>query len=354
MINKKENKDVFIIAEIGKNFIVSQSERSQQEYLDHAKKLIDLAVESGVDAVKFQTHNVEDEQAELKIVSPHFNGSDRYSWIKRNTEICSMDFWNEMKEHAEKRNILFFSTPMSREAAKNLEEVGVPMWKVGSGDLLDFVLLDFLAKTRKKIILSTGMSTEDEVGLAVNFLKSRDAEFSLMYCVSKYPSSPEDYNMNFILHMRKKWGVDVGFSDHSLGTDTAVAAVNAGAMIIEKHFTDSREHWGSDHKVSLLPDEFKQMVRAIRAGGKSKNIYNNVDSTFLLEEESQFRPLFRKSLVLSRDVKAGEVISPDMLYAMRPQGILGGLPSETYDEIIGKRIVKNISKYTSLNNSDIE
>src|SRR3989344_5979465 len=149
----KLNKGVFVIAELGKNFIQTEEEKSVVEYLENAKKLVKAAHEAGASAVKFQTHNAEDEQLNIKIVAPHFKG-ERYAWVTRNQNATPInEFWKPLKAYCDKLGIIFFSTPMSRGAAVKLNELGVELWKVGSGDILDFVALDFMASTKKPIII---------------------------------------------------------------------------------------------------------------------------------------------------------------------------------------------------------
>ncbi|PIP60404.1 hypothetical protein COX00_03470, partial [Candidatus Uhrbacteria bacterium CG22_combo_CG10-13_8_21_14_all_47_17] len=145
-----EDRPVFVIAEIGKNFIQSEDERSVDEYLRNAIALAQAAKDAGAHAVKYQTHTVEDEQANVEVVSPHFKGSDRYRWVKRNEDVTPMDgFWKPLKEACDKIGIPFFSTPMSRASAQKLDALNVPFWKVGSGDILDFVMLDYLRRSGK-------------------------------------------------------------------------------------------------------------------------------------------------------------------------------------------------------------
>ena len=145
-------KETFIIAEIGKNFIQTESERPVGEYLENAKVLVKAAKDAGAHAVKFQTHNVEDEQLNITVVSPHFKGADRYSWVTRNTNATPLEtFWRPLKAYCDEIGIIFHSTPMSRGAAQILQQLDVLFWKVGSGDILDFVLLDYIAKTGKPI-----------------------------------------------------------------------------------------------------------------------------------------------------------------------------------------------------------
>ena len=349
---------VFIVAEIGKNFIQTEDERPVSEYLDNAKTLVKAAKEAGADAVKFQTHNVEDEQLDIEVVSPHFKGADRYSWVKRNTRSTPLnEFWRPLKAYCDEVGIIFHSTPMSRGAAKKLNELGVQLWKVGSGDILDFALLDYIASTKKPIILSSGMSTLEEIDRTVDFLKRRGAEIVLLHCVSKYPCPPEDLRLGTIPFLKKRYAMPVGFSDHSIGVDSALAAAALGAQVIEKHFSFSRELWGSDHKVSMTPDETKTLVAGIRELERNpakrkeyleKDIVQKSvmeEGKILQEDEAAFRPYFRKSLVAGRDIPASTLVSADMLYAMRPQKYAGGLPSEEYERVLGKRTKRAIKKY---------
>lgn len=349
---------IFIVAEIGKNFIQTKEDRPVAEYLENAKRLVRAARTAGADAVKFQTHCVEDEIANIAFDAPHFKGQDRYAWVSRNAAATPVEtFWRPLKQFCDKEGIVFFSTPMSRGAARYLTKVGVPFWKVGSGDLLDFVMLDYLVLTRTPIILSAGMSTLEEVDAAVDFLKRRGAEIALLHCVSKYPCPPEDLHLRTISFFQERYHIPIGFSDHSLGIDSALAAAALGSRIIEKHFSFSRELWGSDHKVSLVPDEFAALVRGIRDVEydpekaheylERKDVAAGLGAPMkVLEEgEKEFRPFFRKTLVAARSIPAGTVFTPDMVYAMRPQQLLPGIPSEHYESVLGRRSVQDLKQY---------
>ncbi len=341
----QENQAPFVIAEIGKNFIQTKEDQPWQEYLDNAKALVLAAKEAGADAVKFQTHIFEDEQMNVDVVSPHFKGADRYSWVKRNTEATPIEFWQQLKSFCDEQGIIFFSTPMSRKAAMMLESINVPLWKVGSGDILDFVTLDYITKTKKPIIISSGMSTLEELDLSLDFLKTRQADIVLMHCVSKYPCPPEELNLQTISFLQKRFQVLVGFSDHSLGHDSVLAAVQLGAVVIEKHFSFDRTLFGADHKVSMTPAEFKAMVDDIKAGKKSTIENYGKEIKMLQEDESVFRPYFRKALVAGRDIKAGEILKAEDIYAMRPGGYIDGLPSEQFEKILGMKVIKDLKKY---------
>ncbi len=381
---QKINKGVFIIAEAGKNFIQSQEEKSVAEYLENAKKLVDEAAASGADAIKFQTHNVEDEQLNINVTSPHFKGADRYGWVKRNTLSTPVkEFWKPLKEHCDRRGIIFFSTPMSRGAAKILNEQvgvdpvrsrardgvaspgdrgaatsnGVDLWKIGSGDILDFVMLDYLRQTGKPIIISSGMSTLEEVEKAVGFLREKNLRVSLLHCVSKYPCPAEELRLRTMDLYKKKFDLPIGFSDHSVGIESSLVAVAMGARVIEKHFSLSRDLWGSDHKVSMTPGELAGLVAGVKRIEADPAERERVLATefakktmaeegkVLQEGEAVFRPLFRKSLMAARDIEAGETVNAEMLYAMRPQQYAGGLPSEEYPNILGKEVKKAIKRF---------
>jgi N,N'-diacetyllegionaminate synthase len=342
----------FIIAEAGKNFIQTADERSVEEYLENAKALALAAKTAGADAIKFQTHTVEDEQLDIHVVSPHFKGSDRYAWVTRNTRATPRDqFWKPLKAYCDEIGILFFSTPMSRGAAQLLQSLNVQLWKVGSGDMLDFVLLDYLAATKKPIIISSGMSTLEELDRMVAFLHKHHAQFTLLHCVSKYPCPAEELNLASIAFLKERYTIPIGFSDHSLDDKSAVAAVALGATVIERHFSLSREFWGSDHKVSMTPAEFARMVEDIRA--QECAVTPLVDPTPYLGEqgkllqdgESAFRSYFRKSLMAATDLPAGHVLTKHDVYAMRPQAFAGGMPSEEYEQVLGKKLAHAVKRY---------
>src|SRR3989344_2342246 len=247
---EKIKKGIFVIVDAGKNFIRTEEEKSVVEYLANAKQLVDEAAKGGADAIKFQTHNVEDEQLNINIVSPHFKGSDRYRWVSRNNKATPLnEFWKPLKQYCDKKGIIFFSTAMSRGAAKILNEVGVNFWKIGSGDILDFVMLDYLRHNNRPIILSSGMSTLEEVENAVKFLREKNKRVALLHCVSKYPCPPEELHLKTIEFFKERFDIPIGFSDHSIGSDYAIASVALGATVIEKHFSLSRTLYGADHKV---------------------------------------------------------------------------------------------------------
>lgn len=346
---REPGQDVFIVAEIGKNFIQTKEDRSMEEYIANAKALIDAAQKAGADAVKFQTHEVEDEQINSRIVSPHFPESDRYCWVKRNTEATPVAFWEAVAAHCKGKGILFFSTPMSRGAARKLEPLDLPFWKVGSADVQDFILLNELIRTGKPIIISTGMVSLAELDDVVKYLQAHNVTLSILYCVSHYPCPPEAFNLATIELLSERYpDAVIGFSDHSLGTEVAFAAVRLGARIIEKHFSLSRDLWGADHKISMTPDEMEAMVQSIRNREfEDANVapYYGDRNRDLDGAANMYRPLFGKKLVAGRNIPVEAPLTEDMLYAMRPAQAIEGLPSKALPQILGKRIAKALQKY---------
>lgn len=351
--------EVFVIAEIGKNFIETEEERPLREYIDNAIRLIDAAAKAGADAVKFQTHVVEDEQLDIHVVSPHFPMRDRIRWLQRVMSATPLHFWHAVKKRAIEKGLQFLSTPMSRKAAQRLHSVGVPFWKVGSGDATDFVLLDYITETGKPIVLSSGMVSFTELDRTVDYLRSRQSRFALLYCVSEYPAPAKSFNLATIEYMRDRYpGVSIGFSDHSVGENAiALGAVKLGARVIEKHFSFSRELWGADHKVSMTPSEMAELVAGIRSG--AWRIVDGVQYYGSRERElsganSKFRPYFHKTLVAARAIPEGTVLGKDMLYAMRPFMHSNGLSAAAFHSILGKRIRRAHRRYEPITVESIE
>lgn len=349
---------VFIIAEIGKNFIQTQESQQFGVYLKNAKELIDRAKESGAHAVKFQTHEVEDEQVNIPIVSPHFKGADRYEWVKRNTEEATIEFFKELKRYADKRGIIFFSTAMSRKAALKLEKIKVPIWKVGSGDVQDYILLNRITKDKKPIIISTGMVSLKELDEVIKYIKKKGSPLTVLYCISEYPCPPELFNLSTIEYLKKKYPkVTIGFSDHSVGDNTIpLAAVKMGALVLEKHFSTSRDHWGSDHKASILPHEMKELVDAIKNKSYEKineKPYYGKKNKELEGAKNKFRPYFNKTLVAGKDIKKGTKIKEEMIYAMRPRMYLDGFAANKVSSVVGKKARRDIKKYEPIKKVDI-
>jgi N,N'-diacetyllegionaminate synthase len=346
---------VFVIAEIGKNFIQTEEDRPVGEYLDNARVLVDEAFAAGADAVKFQTHEVEDEIVPVNFTSPHFRakGSDRLSWVSRNSRATPVEeFWEPLIAHCNERGIMFISTPMSRGAARKLDRIGVPLWKVGSADVQDYAMLDFITSTGLPIIISSGMVSLSELDEVVDYIGSKKCPLAILYCISKYPAPPESFNLSSIEHFKERYpAAVVGFSDHSISPELPLGAAKMGAKVIEKHFTLSRDLWGPDHKASAVPEEFARFVRDVR-GGRYADVdvskYYGQKDRELDGANNEFRPYFNKALVAGRDISAGTLITTEMIYAMRPKMHIEGLDANKFYEAMGKKTTKDIKKYEAI------
>ncbi len=326
----------FIVAEIGVNHNGS---------VETAKHLVDAAKKAGADAVKFQTwvteklvtsesHMAEYQKKNLKSKMSHY---EMLKWLE-----LSQDQFREIKLYSEKQEILFFSTPDEEESADFLEFLGVDLYKIGSGEVTNLPLLSHIAKKGKPIILSTGMSTLGEVESAVHAIEnSGNTKLILLHCVSNYPANPVDCNLRVLKNLSAAFGYPVGFSDHTLGTEIAIAAVVQGACLLEKHFTLDKEMEGPDHKASLNPDEFSSMVKAIRRVEKA--LGDGVKRPVSSEKETKI--VVQKTLVVCRDIKAGEIITESDLI-LRCAG--GGLSYIYLPLIIGRSINRDLKANSAI------
>lgn len=334
---------VEIIAEIGKNFVTTSEEEDMTMLLTRARLLIAEAKRCGVDTVKFQIHQFEDEVLPI---------SQRYEWVKRNT--YPIDFWWKIKEFCRKLEINFLVTPMSRGAAIMMnEDIGIDRWKVGSGDILDFVMLDYIRDSGKPVILSSGMSTLEELEKSYNFLREKTKDISILHCVSMYPCPLECLNLATIPFLKEKFpDAKIGFSDHYNGIESSLMAVSCGAKIIEKHFTLSRNAWGPDHMLSLNSYELGLLVRSIRENnllGVGTEVFG-VQTKYVRQEEVKLRSIFHKGLYASRNIKKDTLITSEELISLRPK-IETSEPSENYVSFLGKFIQADTLKYEPINNS---
>ena len=322
-------------------FIIAEAGVNHNGDVRLARKLIDAAVEAGADAVKFQTFEAEElvtETAEKADYQKETTGSkeSQFQMLKK-LELSEKDF-ESLFIYAQKKGIISLSTPFDKGSADLLDKLGVPAFKIGSGEITNFPLLKHIAAKQKPVILSTGMSTLDEVDRAVRTLKKDGSgEIALLHCVSCYPASTEDTNLRAMETIRRKFNMPVGLSDHSIGIHIPVAAVALGACIIEKHFTLDKNLPGPDHRASLEPDELREMVCAIREveGALGSGVKRPVKA------ELDTRKAARRSLVARVDIPAGTIITEKMLDVKRPG--TGVAPGEI-NLVIGKRARKPIRR----------
>ncbi len=325
---KRIGDSIFIIAEVGVNHNGS---------LKRALRMVDEAARSGADAVKFQTFIPEllvSKQAPKANYQKGSSGRNQLEMLER-LALSHEDF-QALSKRAEKRRILMLSTPFDEESVDFLETLNLPAYKIGSGDLTNLPLIEHVAKKGKPVILSTGMGTLDEVRRAVAAIREQgNQRIILLQCVSSYPSEPAASNLRAMQTLRETFHVPVGFSDHTLGIEVSLAAAALGAAIIEKHFTLSRKLTGPDHKTSLEPEEFKQMVRGVRTVEEALGKPEKVPT----EEEMKMRLVVRRSIVASRDIGKGEVITREMLAMKRPGT---GIQPSDLPALLGRRAARRI------------
>lgn len=314
---------VYIIAEAGVNHNGS---------LEIARKLVEAAADAKVDAVKFQTFKADTlvsrdaPKAEYQKATTS-EAETQYQMLKK-LEL-SDEAHRELKALSESLHIDFVSTPFDITDIPFLMDLGMPFFKVPSGAITDLPYLRAINSCRKPVVLSTGMATLDEVADALSALT--DCPVSLLHCTTEYPCPYTDANLKAMLTLRKHFGLPVGYSDHTQGTEVSVAAVALGATIIEKHFTLDRNMEGPDHLASLEPAELKLLVTSVRnvsaaiSGDGKKNP---------VEAERKIAAVARKSIVAKRSIGAGEAFSEDNLTTMRP-GM--GISPMRWDEIIGRK-----------------
>jgi sialic acid synthase SpsE len=321
-------KKIYIIAEIG---------NTHEGSLGLAKCFIKKAAECGVDAVKFQTHIFDAESLPDAPNPPYFKDESRKEYFDRTA--FTLNQWKELKRYTEEEcKIEFLSSPFSLEAVDLLEEVGIKIYKIPSGEVTNLPLLEKIAKTGKKVFLSSGMSNWDELDEAVKTLKDNGCnDLIILQCTSEYPCAPENAGLNIIQELKERYNLPVGYSDHTLGSAVPIAAVVLGAELIEKHFTLSKDMYGSDAKNSTEPEQFKKFVKEIRDVDIAINTKVNKDKK--VKDLKNMKLIFEKSIVASRDLKKGTKLKFEDLAFKKPGN--GIKPNKLY-EIIGKILNKNI------------
>ncbi len=332
-----------IIAEVGIN---------HNGDLNVAKELVQQAKTAGATCVKFQTFFIE-ELAREHTPKSEFQLRDKSSkshieMLKRCQLSC--DDHLTLFKLCNEIGIDFLSTPYHPSAVKLLEEIGVERYKVASADLRDIFLIDSILETKKKIILSTGMSSQLDVKEALNYIINRSSyekdKITLLHCTSDYPCVNKDGNINFLKFL-KDFGLRIGFSDHSIGVSQALIALGLGATVFEKHITLDKNASGPDHKASSDISEFKQYVSDLNSGFLALGHENKKT----MDSEKSMKFTSQKSLVYERDMKPEEIIKKEDLSAMRP---FDGIPIFRYEEFIGKILTKPVLKNQNLSEDHFE
>ena len=329
-MNGIDTSKVFIIAEAGVNHNGS---------LDLAYQLIDVAKEAGADAVKFQTFKAENVVSKL---------ADKAEYQKKTTGLdksqlemikkleLSFDDFVKLKKYCDKKEIMFLSTPFDHQSIDFLCDL-VDIYKIPSGEIINYPYLKHIAAKNKPIIMSTGMANLGEVEEAINTIRSvnSEAKISLLHCTTNYPTPYEEVNLKAMQTLAAAFKLPVGYSDHTLGIEVPVAAVATGAKIIEKHFTLDKKLSGPDHKASLEPDELKKMIKAIR------NIEMALGDGIKRPNKSEIEimKVSRRSLIATRDIRTGEIIKESDIAIKRPGT---GILPKFKEIVIGMKLVNDI------------
>ena len=326
---------VFVIAEAGINHNGS---------LKIAKKLVDIAKNAGANCIKFQTHITEKEMIKTNIRPGKISKKSLWSIVK-NCELSKEDE-SKINQYCKKKKIMFLSTPFSISAVDQLEKLKIPGYKIGSGEVTNLPFLEHIAKKRKPVILSTGMSEMFEIKQAVEIFKKKKVPLALLQTTSEYPADYKDINLGVIEKLEKTFNVPVGLSDHSIGIYTALGAIAKGACIVEKHITLDKKMPGPDQKISLEPFELAELVKGCRAVklalGNTKKI---------LPKERPVLKFARECVVARRKISKGEIFSEENITTKRPN--TGSIPAKNYYKIIGKKAKINIPSDKQLSSGDI-
>lgn len=323
---------VYIIAEAGVNHNGS---------LDIAKKLVDEAKKSGADCIKFQTfiaENIISKNAkQAKYQTKNIGKEQSQLEMIKKLELSFEDF-KQLNNYCIEKNIDFLSTAFDLESIDFLESLGMNTWKIPSGEITNLPYLIKIAKLKKKVILSTGMSTMQEIEDAVNiFKKYGTTDITILHCTTQYPTLFEDVNLNAMLNIKEKFGYDVGYSDHTKGIEVPIAAVALGATVIEKHFTLDNNMIGPDHKASLQPDELKKMVESIRnielSLGDGRKVVAN--------SEKENMSIARKSIVAKKSIRKGQLLSEENITVKRPGD---GISPMKWFDILGTVAIRDFEE----------
>lgn len=331
---------ILIIAEVG---------QAHDGSLGIAHSYIDALADTGVDAVKFQTHIAEAESSSFEPFRVNFSYEDdtRFDYWKRME--FTQEQWHGLKAHCDKVNVEFMSSPFSNQAVDVLERVGVKRYKIGSGEVSNLLLLEKIARTGKPVILSSGMSSVIEVENAINFLQTKNIDVSLLQCTTAYPTEPEHWGLNIIHEFKKKFKIPIGFSDHSGGIYAPLAAVALGAEILEFHAVFDKRMFGPDSKASINIEKIKELVEGVRSIERS--LHQNVNKNDVTKY-NELKVMFGKSLSINKKLPKGHTVQFSDLESKKPSG--KGIAAHLYQSVIGRRLAREIDAYEFLNEQDLQ
>ncbi|WP_027126477.1 N-acetylneuraminate synthase family protein [Gelidibacter mesophilus] len=330
-------------------FIIAEIAQAHDGSLGMAHAYIDAVAKTGCQAIKFQTHIAEAESSIHEPFRVQFSKQDatRFDYWKRME--FTLEQWKGLKQHCDEVGLEFISSPFSNAAVDLLEQVGVKRYKIGSGEVTNLLLLEKIAQTGKPVIVSSGMSSLRELDKTVAFLTERNVDVSILQCTTAYPTSPEEYGLNVIQELKARYGLPVGFSDHSSSIEACIAAVALGAELLEFHVVFDKDMFGPDAKASLNFTEATQLVKAV------SNISTALSHPTDKENTTQFsdlKQIFEKSLAVNKNLRKGAVVQFSDLESKKPKGF--GIDASLFGEVVGKRLKHDLSKWAFLNWGDLE
>ncbi len=332
----------------GRCFVVAEVAQAHDGSLGLAHAYIDAVARTGADAIKFQTHIAEAESTPAEPWRVKFSRQDasRFDYWKRME--FSLEQWRDLHAHAREAGLVFISSPFSRQSADLLLEIGVPAWKIASGETTHGDLLDYLIETGLPIIVSTGMSYLTEIDRVVEQIQGKGSPLAILQCTSVYPCPPEKIGLNLLASFRDRYQCHVGLSDHSATIFPGLAAATLGADMVELHVTLSREMFGPDVSSSVTSAELAELVRGIRF--VETMAANPVDKDGLTDELREMRSLFTRSIVAARDLTVGQVVRADDLALKKPGS---GLPESYMAKVVGRSLRRAVRRDELLSEADL-
>ena len=337
---KMQKNRIFLVAELSANHHQSK---------DIALKTIKAAKESGADAVKLQTYTPECltlncNSKYFQIQGTLWEGKNFYQLYQE--AMTPWEWHKDLFEYAKELGIICFSSPFSKEGVDFLEELGNPIYKVASFEIVDLELIEYMAKTKKPIILSKGIATKEEIKEALDVCKKEVKDITLLQCTSSYPAPLNEANLSLMPKMQKDFGVKVGLSDHTLGITAPIVAASLGAKVIEKHFILDKRLGGPDSAFSIEPQEFSTMAKAVREVEELLGV-----ESYELSQKSKEGRVFMRSLFVVEDIAKGERIKESQIRSIRPGY---GIPPKMKYQVVGKKAKKALKRGEPLSFGDWE
>ena len=335
----------------GKNgaFIIAEIGQAHDGSLGLAHSFIEAVSSAGANAIKFQTHIAKAESTFDEPFRVPLSGQDenRFQYWKRME--FTTDQWNDLANHAKEKNLVFLSSPFSIEAIELLSKIGMPAWKVGSGEVFNFPLIDQIIKRGGPILLSSGMSSWDQINKSIEYIQNKGANLALFQCTSKYPTSLDEIGLNILEEIRSRYKINNGLSDHSGTIWPSLAALAQGVDFIEVHVTFDRGMYGPDSSSSINFEELKLICNANKAFTKMRQ--NPIDKDLLSKNLTETKSLFTKSLSPKYDLPIGTIIEEEMISLKKPSG---GLTIQELNKIKGKKLKRPLSSNHIIRHEDLK